>query len=243
MADVSRSPEPLEGSLGSVFWEIRVPPAAIPEMAGKLDWNLLGRRVIIDPLLGLICWMTPSMKHEGYADAADKVVDRAGRLTGLRIKALRGGRWKRHPEDPRNTGMEADACFYIGATAEDWAAARKRCTVAVREFEKQTPPDLVVEIEWTGHDQDKARRWAELGVRELWRAERKGESVAVQILDLQTYEEPVSAAESLFFAGLDSFGVERLMDLAERTDLDAMEALLAELLSLPEPERSSGLGL
>ena len=42
------------GPLGSEFWRIRVPPEAVPELAREIDWNRLGRRVVIDPVGGLI---------------------------------------------------------------------------------------------------------------------------------------------------------------------------------------------
>lgn len=234
MTDRHRPLTPLTGSFGSTFCQIRVHPDIVPELAEKVDWNRLGRRVIIDPLQGLIAWMTPSSEHAGYAAAADKVAECAGDIKGLRIKALRDTRWRQRPGDPRNTGMEPDACFYVGATADGWRAARERGRADARVFEARTPPDLVVEIEWTQIDGGKALRYAELGTREMWLAERRGEGVAAEILDLQAAGGPVpAAAGSLLFPGLGELDLGRLLDLAERTRYREMEKLLEELLSPP----------
>ena len=231
MTDAIDPSAPITGSFGSIFRQIRVPPDVVPEMAEKIDWNLFGRRVIIDPLQGMIAWMTPSAAHESCAAAADKVAERAGELMELRIKALRSTRWKQRPGDPGNTGMEPDACFYVGTTAEGWREARERGRAAARDFEIWTPPDLVVEIEWTQIDRDKSRRYAELGTREMWRVERHGEGVAVEILDLQAEGGPDTAkGGSLLFPGLDAQSLGRLLDLAERTRFRDMEEQLAELL-------------
>ena len=226
---------PLTGSFGSTFWQIRVHPEIIPELAEKFDWNRLGRRVAIDPLMGLISWMTPSSEHAGYAAAADKVAERAGGYKGLRVKALRDTRWRQSKADPLNTGIEPDACFYVGPTADGWREAREQSRSEAREFEERTPPDLVVEIEWTQIDRCKALRYADLGSREMWRAERQGEGVVVEILDLQADGGPAPAAEgSLVFPGLDALSLGRILDLAERTRFSEMEMLLEELLSPPQ---------
>ena len=96
------------GSMGSEFWRIEVPPEIVPALAAEFDWNRMGRRVMIDAAKGIISWMNPSSAHATFADAADKTVERAARLLGGRARAMRGTRWK-GPEDPRNTGLEADA--------------------------------------------------------------------------------------------------------------------------------------
>ena len=174
------------GPLGSEFWRIRVPPEAIPELAREIDWNRLGRRVVIDPVGGLIAWMHPAGPHEGYADAADKVVERVGRrLTGGFPKGMRGMRW-RLPEDPPNTGLEADASFYTGEHADAWQRAFEEGSEAVARFELATPPDLVVEAEVTHLDHDKPARYARLGAPEMWQIRaRTGEAAVIVMLDLQ----------------------------------------------------------
>ncbi len=224
----------IRGSLGSTFWRIRVPPNIVPQMAERMDWNRLGRRVLIDPARGLIAWMAPSSAHERFAAAADRVVDRASERTGLPVVEMRGTRWKHRADDPPNTGIEPDACFYVGDSAERWIEERQNGgQAAALAFEERTPPDLVVEIEWTQIDRGKAERYAEMGVREMWQAERDGDTVAVDILDLQAEGVPVPATRSPLFPGLGKRHIERLLQLAEEKRLAEMEALLGELLAAP----------
>ena len=236
MTDAFTQSTALIGSFGSTFRQIRVPPDAVPDMAARIDWNALGRRVIVDPVQGLIAWMAPSSPHETFARNADKVAEGAGALLGLRVKALGGTRWKQRPEDPPNTGIEPDACFYVGLSAEGWYQALKAGgTDAALVFEAGTPPDLVVEIEWTQIDRDKAVRYAELGATELWRAERSGDSVAVDILDLQATGGPApSATGSMLFPGIDACNLPRLLELANQGEFREMETLLGKWLAPPE---------
>ena len=149
------APQHCIGPLGSEFWRIAVPPDIVPVLAERVDWNRFGRRVMIDAAGGIIAWMNPSGPHEDYADAADRTVERAARLLGKKAKAKRGTRWKRQ-EDPKNTGLEPDASFYVGANAERWLAARRQGGAeAAESFEAAMPPDLVVEVEAAHFDGDK----------------------------------------------------------------------------------------
>jgi len=72
-------PHHVVGSLGSDFWRIRVPSSLVPELARKIDWNRMGRRVMIDAVKGVIVWMSPSSTHEGLAAASEDVVSFAAR--------------------------------------------------------------------------------------------------------------------------------------------------------------------
>ena len=216
-------------SFGSTAAWFRVPPQAVADLA-KLDWNMVGKRVVVDPLIGFVSWMTPSSAHERFAHTAGDVIQRGCELMGMRVVALLGTRWKQNPDDPDNTGMEADACFYIGENAEGWYAARRDGRSAVEAFEAQSPPDLIVEVEWTKFDQEKASRWAAIGVRELWRGERHGDGIAVKILALQAEDGPVAAEESMFFPGLDSERLGRLLEDGEREGFMAIETDLENLL-------------
>ncbi len=178
------------GPLGSEFWQIQVDPEAVPLLASKIDWNGLGRRVMIDPIAGIISWMSPASTHEDLAEATDEIVKAAGQIIKGRVRGMRGTRWKR-PEDPRNTGLEADASFYIGTKAEQWYAAIRQGWDKVEEFETRTPPDLVVEVEITHLDKDKPARYARLGISEMWQVTRRSQQdqyrIEVTILDLQAH--------------------------------------------------------
>ncbi len=239
MTDATELTGPQKGSLGSVFWQMRAPPHAVGWLASEADWNRLGKRVLIDPIEGLISWMSPSRAHESFARAADKVVDRAGERLGLRVKALGGGRWRQRPDDPPNTGMEADASFYIGPKADQWLEAfESGGRTAAAAFEERTPPDLVVEIEWTNADRKKPSRYAELGVHEMWRVQGDDESdgIAAEIIDLLAKGGPRPVEESALFRGLANRELTGLLDLAHRTRYREMELRLAELLSGKELE-------
>ena len=65
-------------------------------------------------------------------NAADEVVIVAGEILGVPVEDMRC--------------YQADVCFYIGDHAVGRTAARKRGLKVVKEFEKETPPDLVVEV-------------------------------------------------------------------------------------------------
>lgn len=66
-----------------------------------------------------------------------------------------------------NVWLEADAACYIGKNVEGWFAARDRGWKEALAFEASTPPDLVVEVEVPHFDEDKPRRYTELGVPEM----------------------------------------------------------------------------
>ncbi len=192
--------ESATGSMGSRVHRIDSIPVDMMERLAGMDWNRAGRRVMIDAAQGIISWMSPSSVHENIARATDRVVEIAGSLSGKQVVVMGGTRWKR-PGDPKGTGVEADAAFYVGGNAEAWYAAAKTGKRAVLDFESDTPPDLVVEVEVTHLDQDKPNRYAALGVREMWQVtERESDATPiVQILDLQTEKgpEPMEASKLL----------------------------------------------
>ena len=227
------------GPMGSEFWRIAVPPEVVPALAERIDWNRMGRRVMIDAAGGIIAWMNPSGPHADFSDAADETVKRAARLLRAPAKAKRDTRWKR-PEDPKNTGLEPDASFYVGASAKGWLAALDEGDASLAAFEAAMPPDLVVEVEVSHFDGDKPSRYAALGVPEMWRASRSsgGRAVEVEILDLQAPDGPRPVAESLALPGLDAALLPNAFDLARRLRYEALESLLAAALApaaaLPE---------
>ena len=155
---------------------------------------------MIDAINGIITWMNPSSPHEGLAIGSDRIVEHVGQLIGLKVTGMRGMRWKR-PEDPKNIGLEANASYYIGDKAEQWYnTAIKQDEELLNEFEGNTPPDLVVEVEVTHLDGRKPNRYAELGAREMWQAnfhqEKDQNQVLVTILDLQARGGPREVVQS-----------------------------------------------
>ena len=125
------------GPMGSEFYRIAVPPELVPALAERIDWNVMGRGVMIDAEDGIIAWRNSSGAHATCADAADKTVKMAARLLGSRARPMRDLRWKR-PEDPKNTGLEADASFYVWRNAELWLAALEEDRAAADAFEAAT---------------------------------------------------------------------------------------------------------
>ena len=172
------------GSMGSECWRFHVPPWIVPALAEEVDWNALGRRVFIDPESGLIAMMNPSPVHEGYADGVGDLVKALGRASKLPAVSLRSTRW-RGPGDPKNTGAEPDACFYLGEKALGWQAAAAKGHGAAEAFVDTVPPDLVVDVERSHGDGDKPGFYRTVGVPEMWRIEIDGEDLTVDFLDLE----------------------------------------------------------
>ncbi|MCY4446809.1 MAG: hypothetical protein OXC02_10170 [Rhodobacteraceae bacterium] len=218
------------GPMGSEFWQIKVPPEAVPLMAQKMNWNELGRRVLFDARAGIISWMNPSGPHEGLAAATDKIVLAAEEFISGRVTDMRGMRWK-EPHEPDNVGVEADASFYIGAKAKEWyLIAQTKGDKALEEYEIYTPPDLVVEVEVTHLDKGKPDRYAGLGVREMWQTTRRQISGSVQIevilLDLQAQDGPKRIDNSIVLPGLNSANLNKIYHVARYGTTDELRTLL-----------------
>ena len=83
--------------------------------------------------------------------------------------------------DPPGTGLEPDCAFYVGERAERFLAVLEENYAAAEAFIEHTGPDLVVEVEITSVVEAKIERYAELGVRELWRLKARRDSRAVEV--------------------------------------------------------------
>ncbi len=155
------------GPLGSAIHVFRADADTVAALAA-VDWSRFFRRVCLDPVRGVITLMSPSHPHEELTGMLDHLVDAAasvlaGAAKGLRHTRLRG------PGEPPGTGMEPDCAFYVGDRARDFRAALVEGKAAAVAFIERTAPDLVVEVEITGADAGRIERYADLGVRELWR--------------------------------------------------------------------------
>ena len=213
------------GALGSVIHVLRADPETIVQLAA-VDWNRHFRRVCLDPARGIITLMVPSHLHEDLTEALDRIVDAAGSAVSDAVKGLRSTRL-RGPGEPPGTGMEPDCAFYVGERANGYYAARDEGDAAVVAFVERTAPDLVVETEISSFDESKIPRYADLGVRELWRLHaRKGsDELRVDFLALRAGAAPRRLDASVILAGLTPDdvcdAVERVRvsrTLAERTE-------------------------
>ncbi len=211
------------GPLGSTVHVLHADPATVSELAA-IDWTRRFRRVWLDAVRGLIVLMAPSRLHEDLSEFLGRIVDEAGgTLTGA-SRGLRHTRLRR-PDEPPGTGMEPDAAFYIGARARGYRDALVEGEAAADAYVLGTAPDLVVEVEITHVDEGKIGRYAELGVRELWRFEgRKGSrELRAEFLALAPGERPRALAASQVLPGL--------------TPDDVCEAVDGIRLSLTSAER------
>ncbi len=155
------------GPLGSTVHVLRADADTIAELAA-IDWNRYFRRVCLDPVRGLITLMSPSFSHDDLAGILDDVVNEAGSVLAGATRGIRSTRLRGQGEPP-GTGMEPDCAFYLGEQARALRAAIVEGKAAADAFIERTAPDLVVEVESTNADEGKAERYAEIGVRELWR--------------------------------------------------------------------------
>ena len=155
------------------------------------------------PARGLITLMSPSFHHEDFTKLLDDVVEIAGEKLVGTVRRLRSTRLRR-PGDPPGTGMEPDCAFYLGKRARDFRGACAEGVEAAEAFIERTAPDLVVEVELTNVDASKTERYAELGVRELWRlhGDRKSWEFRAEFLALRPGSAPGRLDASEVLAGL-----------------------------------------
>ena len=161
------------GPLGSTFHVLRADPETVTALAA-VDWSRSFHRVCLDPVRGLITLMAPSHRHEDLTSIFDDLVEAAGIIITGAARKLRTPRLRGQGEPP-GTGVEPDCAFYVGERAAGYYEAQAEGDDALDAYLEHTPPDLVVEVEITHADAGKAERYAEMGVRELWRLHgRKG---------------------------------------------------------------------
>ena len=125
--------------------------------------------------------------------------------------------------------MEPDCAFYVGERARAYSVALREGEAAADAFLEHTAPDLVVEVEITNADQGKAERYAEMGVRELWRLHgRKGSrELEAEFLALRPGEPLRPLTASVVLEGLESADVQEAVEQARfgRTKSERIEAM------------------
>ncbi|MCY4153936.1 MAG: Uma2 family endonuclease [Gammaproteobacteria bacterium] len=167
-ADLQRFPEPLHlplryNSLGSPYVTIETDGATVARLAHDSVVNAF-RRVMLDPLRGLVMLMSPSSRHEDLAIATDGLIEAITRAMRIGCTPLRATRW-----GDDNQGMvEADESYYVGAKADAYLAAKRVGLQAGERFTREHAPDLVVEATITHYDAYKLEAYKRLGVTEYW---------------------------------------------------------------------------
>ena len=190
------------GPLGSTIHVLRADAETVAALAA-VDWNRHFRRVWLDPTVGIITLMSPSNLHEDLTELVGQIVDAAGSVLSGAARGIRSTRL-RGPGEPPGTGMEPDGAFYVGERARGYIAARCEGAPEAEDYVLRVAPDLVVETEITSADEGKIQRYADLGVRELWRLRgRKGTyDLEVDILTLRACHPSRKLAASQVLDGL-----------------------------------------
>lgn len=220
--------ERVTGSMGSEYVRFRLDPEAVPLLTEKLDWNLLARRVFIDPVTGFVELAKPSMAHERQTRGMEGVMVAAARK-GRPVASLGSTRWRR-PEDPTNTGAEPDACYYLGDRAERLDEIDPLDEDDHDTFALENPPDLVIEVERSSGDGDKPLAYRRLGVPEMWRIDISGNVREAVMLDLQAPDGPAELESSIVLPGATPAFVLEALALAIRRQFPELDALIAERL-------------
>jgi len=220
--------ERVTGSMGSEYVRFRLDPEAVPLLTEKFDWNLLARRVFIDPVTGFVDLMTPSSTHERFSRGAYRVMDALARR-GQPVASLGSTRWRR-PEDPTNTGAEPDACYYLGDRAERLDKIDPLDKDEHDAFALENPPDLVIEVERSSGDGDNPLAYRRRGVPEMWRIDIAGNVREAVMLDLQAPDGPADLESSIVLPGATPAFVLEALALAIRRQFPELDALIAEQL-------------
>ena len=190
------------GPLGSTIHVLHADAKTIAELAA-VDWSRHFRRVCLDPVRGVITLMSPSRLHEDLSLILDDIVDIAGSIITRGSKGLRSTRLRGRDEPP-GTGMEPDCAFYVGQRARGYLAALRKGNAEADVFLERYAPDLVAETEITNADAGKAERYAELGVRGLWRLQGRKDSreLRADFFELSSGSAPLALVASRVLEGL-----------------------------------------
>ena len=226
-----RTPTTSTGPLGSTIHALRADAGTVIALAA-VDWSRSFSRVCCDPVRGLITLMTPSRLHEDLAEALAHIVHAAGNAIAGAAKDLRATRL-RGRQDPPGTGMEADCAFYLGERARAYCATLAKGEATADTFLEGTPLDLVVEVEITSADEGKIERYADLGVRELWRLHgRPGAGdLRAEFLALDPGAPPRRLAASRVLGGLTPGDVREAVDgVRVSATLDECKATVARIV-------------
>jgi Uma2 family endonuclease len=95
---------------------------------------------------GVLELLNPCRSHWYVETTAARLLELWAFERDLDLVGLGSTTWR---SEPKKTGLEADECYFVGP-------------------EREGPPDIAIEVVWTGGGIDKLRVYARLGVREVW---------------------------------------------------------------------------
>jgi Uma2 family endonuclease len=108
---------------------------------------------------GTLVMMSPSKQHERYKKAIGRMIETLTEVLNIPIQSAGSTTWRRRA---RQSGLEADECYYIQREAEVRGLDESDLSVV-------PPPDLAVEVELSPPPVDRMAIYANLGVPEVWR--------------------------------------------------------------------------
>ena len=196
-------------ALESPYVALRASSRVVTQLAQQPVVNAF-RRVLLDPVRGLVLLMSPNVLHEVLAEDVNIVVDvTAGRL-GIDSKPMGATRWRRQG-DPEGTGIEPDKCYYVGENALRFLPADDD---ERRVFVDTHPPDLVVEVTVSHFYEQKINFYRDHGVPEYWQVRgEEGTVPRVSFLDLRGSGEPLCLSDSLELPGFTTEALQRCLEV------------------------------
>ena len=102
--------------------------------------------------------MTPLPEHEYYKQAISIVIEDMAEVLEQDYECLGSSTWKR---EVKKAGIEPDNCFYF----QNESLIRGKL---VFDLDRDPPPDLALEIDFTSKSLDPFPIYARLGVPEIW---------------------------------------------------------------------------
>lgn len=215
------------GSMGSKFMHLAVDSRDVPLLA-RLNWHTLAPRVSINPVSGLISLVRPSWSHINLLVSAGMVVPWLGRALDIPERELPRLRLRRMT-DPAHTGAEPAAAWYLDKTVGDWERAGRQDGGSLSDFESQTPPDLIIEVERRPDDGDGPGAFRRIGARELWWLDMAGEQLDVVMLHLQAPDGPQEIVMSNVLPPISMVFLSEALDLAGPERYDQLFGLIDSL--------------
>ncbi|MDY6936470.1 MAG: Uma2 family endonuclease [Cyanobacteriota bacterium] len=160
------------------------------------------RRLRLTYHLGKLEIMVPSPEHELYKETLGRLVETLAEELDVRIYPLGSTTFKR----PGRSGAEPDKCFYI----HNLEAIRGKKRL---DFDRDPPPDLVLEIDITSPSRERLVIYAELGVPEVWRFD--GERLFIYQRQDDRY---IERDRSLFFGNIRGSEISGFLERIADTD-------------------------